>query len=233
MKRTIAIHQPEHLPWLGFFHKMKLADKYIVFDNIKYKKNFFENRNKIYSYNGVQWITVNVLSKGLSNQKINEVNLNNAIKWRNRYVGRIKNAYCKTPYFKDLFPVLQRIIQNDYEKLIDLNIELINFVRDYLSINNEIVLASSILSNKNLKGSDLVMQLCKDAKADYYISGISGKDYLSLEKFQDEGIKVLFQKFTHPIYKQLGHSNFQPYLSIVDLMFNHGPSSLDIIEKFN
>ena len=227
----VAIHQPEHLPWLGFFHKMILADKYIVLDNVQYKKNYFENRNRINLSNATQWITVDVLTKGYSFQKISKVIINQKSNWTRKYMARIENAYKKTKYFDDLYPSIATIIKKNHLKLIDLNIELLDFVRNYFGLQNELLFSSSILSNKDVKGSELVLQLCRDVNADTYISGVSGVDYLNINSFEKFGINIVFQEFIHPTYNQLNTSAFLPFLSIIDLMFNYGPLGIDFIKK--
>ncbi len=222
----VAIQQPEHLPWLGFFDKMRKCDLYIFLDNVQFKKRYFENRNKILTADGSRWITVPVLTKGSFTQNINEVLIDNSEKWRNKYLGTLQRAYSKTAYFDDFFPMLEKVIGKRHDKLLDLNLELINVIRDYFEIDTQCEMASDIVSDDNIKGSDLILELCVRTRTDTYISGPDGMNYLNLEKFQKAGIEVVYHDYEHPVYKQRYEKNFISHMSITDLIFNNGNNLL-------
>ncbi|MBF0483560.1 MAG: WbqC family protein [Candidatus Omnitrophica bacterium] len=223
----VAIQQPEHLPWIGFFNKMTKVDLYIYLDNVQFKKRYFENRNKIIAYNdeGWDWITVPVNTKGKFTQKINEVLIDQEEEWSDKYLNRIKSAYGKKLFFREFFPVIESIIQKKESKLVDLNIALIEAVRDYLDISTPTKFASEILEGK---GSDLILDLSVASKADVYVSGPDGRNYLELDKFKDVGIQVEYHDYVHPEYDQ--HTQpFISHMSVIDLIFNYGKKSIDII----
>ena len=217
----IAIQQPEHLPWLGFFDKMRNCDKYVFLDNVQFKKRYFENRNKILTANGPQWITVPVKSKGRFTQKINEALIDNTANWRRKYLERIRLAYGSTKKFVFFFPQLEGIITKGHELILDLNIELINCIKNFFMINTPCIRASELVA-EDITGSDLILALCKAMQADQYISGPDGMNYLELEEFQSAGIKVMYHDYDHPVYMQNQGGKFMSHLSAVDYIFNHG-----------
>jgi hypothetical protein len=217
----VAIQQPEHLPWLGFFDKMLRCDSYVILENVQFKKRYFENRNKICTKEGWQWITVPVVTKGRYTQKINEVMIDNSLNWQRKYLGSIQTSYGKACYFNKFFPLLKEIIESDHQFLSTLNIELINLLKDYFRIDTPCFIASELVTSE-FRGSDLILQLCLKTGADTYLSGPDGKNYLNLDQFQKYGIKVTYHNYAHPEYSQFHNSEFIPYMSAVDYIFNHG-----------
>lgn len=223
----ITIHQPEYMPWLGFFHKINMADVYVVLDNVQYRRRYFQNRNKIRTKKGWQWVTV-----PLENENRDELLIKDAVifngdsKWKNKNIESVYHNYCKAPYFRWFWDELKDIYSKDYLLLVEFNLTLLKFFFKKLGIKREIQLASTlnVLGDKG----DLILNICKALNAETYISGISGKEYLDLKLFNDAGINVVFQEFHHPIYKQL-YEPFIPCMSVIDLLFNHGDKSLDII----
>lgn len=223
----ITIHQPEHMPWLGFFHKINLSDVYVVLDNVQYCRHYFQNRNKIRTIDGWQWLTVPIEKDNIDTLLIKDTKISKGnLRWKNKNLESICQNYRKAPYFKNYWDALKSIYNRDYTNLIDLNLDLIKFFFDKLGIKTEIRLASelNVFGYKN----ELILHICQAVGANLYISGISGKEYLDIEKFSSNGIEVMIQEFHHPIYKQL-HEPFIPCMSIVDLLFNYGDKSLDII----
>jgi len=231
--KTIAIQQPEHLPWLGFFNKMLRVDEYIFLDNVQFKKRYFENRNKIISTDnsaGWDWITAPVVTKDRFTQNINEVEIDYTQNWQAKYLNKIKWHYRKYEYFAEVFVEIEKIINRNFIKLLELNIALIQFVREYLNINTPTVLASEICHGR---GSDLILKLCKLRRADVYLSGPDGRNYLNLPEFQNLNIQVEYHDYAHPQYEQQYDKttgNFISHLSVLDLLFNCGRNSIEILK---
>ena len=220
----VTIHQPEHLPWLGFFHKISQADLFVILDSVQFRKNYFQNRNKIRTANGWTWLSVPV--KRNINTLIKDVEIDNNQNWRKKCWNSIYFAYNKAPFFSEYSNILEKNYKHDWINLCELNILLIKQFLSFLSLD-PIILKSSEMDLHG-KGSDLISDICKKVNADTYISGIFGKEYLKLSDFNEAGIKVTFQEFHHPIYKQL-YEPFIPDMSIIDILFNHGPDSLNIL----
>jgi hypothetical protein len=224
----IAIHQPEFMPWLGFFHKMGNADRYVVFDHVQFKKRYFENRNRIKQGDEATWVSLPVISKGRYLQPINEVETDNSSPWQRKLWEKIRHAYGKTQYFPVYAGEIEEIISGRaYERLVDFNLAFIEWFRKVLDIRAPMVF-SSTLGVEGFKASELILQICLRMGAHRYLCGPSGKDYLQIENFRRSGIEIEWQHFEHPMYPQKG-KEFIPYLSTIDLVCNCGPHSREIL----
>lgn len=224
----VAIHQPEHLPWLGFLDKARQADRFVLLDHVQYRKQYFQNRNRIRSSEGLIWLTVPVRIKGRHTQAINDVIIDNEgnPRWRWRCLQLLVHCYRKTPFFSRYTGFFEELYRRRWERLVELNEVIIRYLLETFSIPVPLVRSSEL--GVTAHKSDLNLEICKKVGATLYLSGVSGQEYLDLEKFRREGISVRFQEFHHPVYRQL-HEPFVPCLSAVDLLFNHGPRSLDIL----
>ena len=226
----VGIHQPEYLPWLGFFHKMYHSNIFVLLDNVQYEKNNFQNRNRLRTSNGFCWITVPVLTKGRSLQLINEVSINPVERdWSQKIWRTLEQNYRKAPLYSDYAPFLKGIYcEQKWEKLVDLNITIINHLVTWLGITTSLVLASNL--GVTGKSTDLLLRICQELKASAYLSGKFGRNYLDASKFTEKNIQVFYQNFVHPVYKQQ-YSPFMPQMSVIDLLMNHGKESLRIITE--
>ena len=223
----VSIQQPEHLPWLGFFDKIQQADTTVLLDNVQFKKRYFENRNKIRTKEGWHWLTVPVTTKERYTQLINQVEIDNTSHWRKKCWMTIRFNYDKAPFFDKYSSFLERIYNKQWTYLADLNEAIIKHIIHQLGIQVKIIRASAL--GVTGRATDLLLEICQKLNADTYLSGISGKEYLDESKFTEQGIKVTYQEFHHPIYKQV-YEPFIPGMSVIDLLFNHGDKSLDIIK---
>ena len=223
---TVTIHQPEHLPYLGFFAKCARADTVVFLDNVDFEKNYFQNRNRIYGQQGYQWITVPVVS---GKAKIQDVEIarefHDSVKRKN--LEKIRQAYSKAPYFRTYFPDFEKLYGYKYTHLVDLNCSLLAHLFRLLEFRCRMVYASrlSVWGSK----TDLLANICEKTNADQYLSGISGKDYLEVDEFS---VPVVFQEFKHPVYYQYGKQHFLPNMSILDPLFNIGINGIkDLIKE--
>lgn len=222
----LTAHQPVYLPWLGLFHKIAISDAYCYFDDVQYQVKDWNNRNKIKTANGETWLTVPVLTTGYRDRKINEIEINNSVDWRKKHWKSIYLNYKKAPYFSKYAGFFEETYKKEWTNLSDLNEHMLKWFMKELGINVKYFKASE-LDFQGYK-SGLVLNMCKKLKADLYIFGAQGKDYAKEEDFTKEGIKIYFQDYKHPVYPQL-HGDFIPNLSIIDLLFNCGPKSLEIL----
>lgn len=230
----ITIHQPEHLPWLGFFNKLAKAEVFVILDSVPYRKNYFQNRNKILGSNGVQYIGIPTVNVGHIEGTIatTKIALQGNAKWKSKYLNTIQMSYGKHPFFKEVFPVLEKAIQLDTDLLAEINIEILTSFADHLGFCPKYI-KSSELEVAGAK-SDLILDICKVLNADTYIAGPSGRDYLNMQSFSDAGIKVVFNDYKHPVYPQRKSDEFIPYMSALDLFMNCGfEQSKMIIMKNN
>ena len=218
----IAVHQPQYIPWLGYFHKMANVDLFVFLDNVQYKKREFQNRNRIKTPSGPIWLTVPVLTKGNFFQKISEVKIDNQERWREKHYETLKRNYSKAPFFKTYQNFLDEIYGKEWDYLIDLNVATVNYLKDALKITTPIKLESEIGTTKT--HTERIIEICKKTGADTYLSGAGGKDYMDEGLFEQNKIKLEYQEFIFPVYPQL-YGDFIPNLSALDLIFNCGPDS--------
>lgn len=217
-----TIHQPEYLPYIGFFDRIKKADTFVILDNVQYQKNAFINRNKIKTSQGWQWLTVPV-KKREKLDDINKLQIDNSSNWKEKHLKTIILNYKKTPYFKKYIGLFEDVYKKEWNLIADLDIYLIENIIEMLEIKKEIKKSSS-LGVKD-KGIEKLINICKTVRADIYLCGPGNEKYNMTdavsEKFQKQNIKVIFHKFTPPIYQQQ-FGKFIPNLSIIDFLFNCG-----------
>lgn len=221
-------HQPEYLPYLGFFNKMLQCDKFILVDHIQYVKKDFHNRNRIATKEGPVWLSIPVITKGKSGQRICDVEINNNLPWQEKHWKTIYFNYKNSPYFKDYSDFFEKIYSKKFEKLAELNEEIIKFLAKSFDINMEIEKTSKY--NIIGKRTDLLISLCKTFNAGTYVSGEGAKNYVDESMFKENNLKHAYRKFTHPIYLQR-FKPFTPNMSAIDLLFNCGRESIKILKK--
>lgn len=216
----VSIHQPQFFPWLGYFDKIAKSDVFVFLDDVQYKKNEWQNRNKIKTSQGEQWLTVPVLYH--FPEKIIEVKINNQIDWKKNHLHSFTSNYSKAKYFHEIFDSFSEIYDRGWSNLVDLNLATIQKSIDFLGIKTQLLKSSQM----NIEGSstERLVAICKYLKADTYIAGQGGKDYVDESLFNATNIKLVFQDFSHPVYTQC-FGDFLPNLSIIDLLFNCGSES--------
>lgn len=220
----VSIHQPQYLPWLGYFDKIDKSDIFVILDDVQYKKNEWQNRNKIRNKKGWQWITVPV--RYSFGQKINEIKIDNERNWRQDHYKSLIINYNNAPYFQDHHSFFAKTYNNSWEYLVDINIHFIDYLVNSLRITTKLIRASQLKLKK--QRTERLVNICKELGADTYLSGKGAAKYLDIDQFEKEKIKVVFQDFIHPTYKQV-YNDFQSHMSIVDLLFNYGSKSLNVL----
>lgn len=224
---TIGIHQPQYLPWLGLIDRASRCDVFVVLDSVPYSKNYFYNRNRIKTANGLTWLTVPVLTKGCEGQDFTETRIDNRENWREKHWKSIFYSYKKAPFFEESCQRLENILKREWEFLVDLCLETFHYILEIFDIRTRIVRASELGVQGRKEG--LVISICKQLQATHYLSGPDGKNYLTPDLWAKQNMMVDFQNYIHPIYRQL-HGEFIPNLSVIDLIFNYGGlSGLEIL----
>lgn len=223
-------HQPNYLPYAGFFEKMARADLFVIVDDVQFVKRGpfgWIHRNRIRSGDGWDWLTVPVLTKGKFEQTIRDTQINARLPWARKHWRTIEWNYRKAPHFERYAEGLKGVYDRSWTSLCELNLALIRVLMNQLGIDTPVRIASK--EGIGGKSTDLVLDICRKTGADTYISGIHGKDYLSREAFEEEGVRLEFQEYDAPRYPQTGPGDFVPNLSVIDLIFNCGPDSLAVI----
>jgi len=223
----VSIHQPQYLPWLGYFDKIDRADAFVLLDTVQFKKNEWQNRNRIKTADGWQWLTVPVLYK--FPQRIIEVEVNNREKWQHRQRQSITSNYRKAPYWKKMEPFFESVFSSEWKFISGLNIHVVRELASILGISTPMYVASELGDFPEDPDQRLIAVTSK-LGGDTYLAGSGGKDYMNLDLYKDAGVRVIFQEYEHPVYSQL-FGDFEPFMSVIDLVMNHGEDSLSILRR--
>jgi hypothetical protein len=224
----LAAHQLHYLPWLRYFHKIASCDTFVILDNIQFNKNGWQNRNKIKTPRGASLLTVPVAHQWA--QPLSEVHIDTKQPWRRKHGGSLVQHYAKSPYFKEHEAFFREIYKRKWSRLNDLNYEILFYLVKALGLKTKIIRSSEL----SLRGeaSERLVGICKDLGARAYLTGAYAVEvYLDKALFDREGIELIYQEFECPSYPQrYPEAGFIPDLSIVDLLFNCGPRSLEMLQ---
>ncbi|WEV22677.1 WbqC family protein [Clostridium perfringens] len=223
----VGIMQPYFLPYIGYWQLLNAVDKYVIYDDVNFIKGGWINRNRMLINGDAKLF--NIQMKGASpNKLINEIEVSNNIVWKKKLLKTIENSYKKAPFYTDVFPIIEEIINSDECNLAKYLANSIKKVCDYLNIETELIVSSTLYKDNNLKAQEKVIAICKELKATEYYNAIGGQELYSYEEFKDVDIKLSFLKSNEIKYKQL-KDEFVANLSILDvLMFN----SINDIKNF-
>jgi hypothetical protein len=221
-----AIHQPHFMPWLGYFDKMDRVGCFVLLDSVQYKKNEWQNRNRIKTAQGAQWLTVPVHYHFPAS--IVDVAVNPTDHWRHRHLQALRTNYSRAPYWDAYAAALEEVYAGEWQGLSQVNQASIHWLRDRLGVETPLRLASQM----ELSGepTQRLVDICRSVGADAYLSGPDGRKYLDLECFARAGIEVAYHEYEHPAYPQL-FGEFVSHLSTLDLVLNCGPDSLAILRR--
>jgi len=222
----IAAHQPQYLPWLGFFDKIDFSDAFVLLDTVQFKKNEWQHRNRIKTARGWQWLSVPV--RHSFGQIISEIQIDNRQLWQHKHIQSIAQNYCKAPFFSEYYPALEALLLRKWEYLSELNISLIQLLCEQLGIETPCYTASK-LGDFSPDPDLRLIEIASGLGGHTYLAGAGGREYMRLNMFQEAGIEVVFQEYQHPEYNQL-RGDFLSHLSVIDLLFNCGPESRRILK---
>jgi len=225
----LGMHQPNYLPWLGFFYKMLKSDVFILIDNCQYVSSSYTNRTRIKCEKGAEWMTIPVYTKGHRFQAIRDVRIVSPVKCFAGQQATLQSRYGgKLEWPDEYWPRLQGVYGRGFEKLCDLNVAFIKEICSILEIKTKIHLASEFPCG----GTQTVrlVELCKAVNVDTYLSGFGARKFQDEGLFRAEGVELRYSDFVHPCYEQR-FGSFVEGLSIVDLLFNCGPAAREILEN--
>ena len=214
------------MPYLGFFEKAYRSDIFILYDTTQFKKNDWQNRNRICTPKGWDWITIPVVHEfGLS---IKETKINNPSKSLIKNWRALQTNYGRAPYFKKYSARLEEIYTGNYEIIGELTGALIIAIAEFLGLKTKFIRSSELPAVES-KSTQALIDLTRLAGADEYIAGGEGINYMDMELWNTTGLKIQFQHYTHPVYKQFNNPEFQSHMCALDLLFNYGDESLGIL----
>lgn len=213
----LSAHQPAYLPWLGYFDKIARSDVFVYLDTVQFEKNSYINRNQIKTPQGALWLTIPVKTRGHTHATLQTTEMDDSQPWRTKHLKSIEMNYRKAPAFEVNFPDIQTLIQQPESNLADYCFLQLEFWCEQLGIQTRIVRSSTLPIHSSK--SDLVLDLCQHFKADHYLSGALGRNYLNEADFQQAGIQIEYQSFKSPVHTQL-HGDFTPNLAVLDAWMN-------------
>ena len=224
----VAIHQPNFLPWLGYFYKMARCDMFVLLDSVSFAKGSYTNRVKIKTAQGAQWLTVPVQTKGNLGTPICEILTAKDVDWRGKICKTLETNYKACPHYQPYGDQICEIISSSGEGLSEMNIRLIEYLARQLEIT--VLTCRSAALRATGKADELLVAICRELGATTYLSGSGGANYQDEQTFQAAGLELTYANYIHRRYRQ-AFGEFVSGLSVVDLIFNCGPEAGDILRR--
>ncbi len=224
-----AIFQPTYLPWMGYFDAIAGADTYVAADHLQFNRRSWQKRNRIKTPEGTMWLNLPVQKEPIETP-IHRVRISynhgNPLK---KHWKLIEQAYRKAPFFAEYRGTFEAIFSREFTLLRDLNLAIIRAVLGILALSPTVVLSSELgLHDEPMDTVDRAVYLCQRTGITELVEGAAGRSFMDPDRFAQAGITLRFHEYEHPVYPQL-YGEFVPYLSVIDLLFNVGPASLDVI----
>jgi WbqC-like protein len=222
----VVVLQPSYLPWLGYFDQLHRSDVFVLYDDVQYDKHGWRNRNRIKTPAGAQWLTVPVLTHGQGRPANRAVRLDAREPWGRKHLAALRVNYAKAPAFDEVLGALAPVLEASWTHLLDVDRAVLEVLCGVLGLRREIRLSSEL----GVPGTrtERLVAICETLGATVYLSGDAAATYLDEGLFRARGIEVEYHRYRHPVYRQL-HGPFVPYLSVVDLLMNHGSRSLAVL----
>ncbi len=233
MTKVIGIMQPYFFPYIGYFQLINSVDTFVIYDNIKYTKKGWINRNRILSNGKDKLITLPIKK---DSDYLNVVERVISDDWQTekiKFLNQLSSSYKKAPKFTEIYPIINDIINNDEKNLFDFIYNSLTQINYYLGIKTQIIKSSDIDIDHSLKSKDKVIAICKKLEASDYINPIGGTELYDKGEFIKHGINLNFIKSNSITYKQF-ENEFVPWLSIIDLlMFNSKDKIVEYLSDYS
>ena len=223
----LSAHRPYFAPYPGFFYKASLSDVFVLLDEVQFPQGTtWLSRNRFKNPQGTLWITVPVWKSGLGLQKINAVRICHEGRWHKKHWESLRIAYGKAPYFFDHQDFVKEMFSERFERLVDLNGMVIDYLMNVLRVKTRIFRLSDL--GIALSGTPRLVEICRIMGASRFLAQTAAKKYLDEKLFQEAGIELSFFNPPARVYPQLW-GDFLPNLSVFDLVFTCGPKARDIL----
>ena len=223
----VAIHQPNYLPWIGYFFKILESDVFIFLDDVQFSKNSFQNRVKIKTPQGPKWLTQSVKRANGLSTLTNQVTFSDS-NWIVKHQKTLQANYGKAKYFDEVMGSIFHTASLDNEYQSEVNVALIKNITNYLGIQKDFHFSSEF--KIDTESNERLIELVKNVGGTTYVHGKGGLNYQENELFENENIFVEMTQFLHPSYEQQW-GEFEIGLSMVDLLMNYGRDSINILKN--
>jgi len=224
-EKVLAAHQPNFLPWGGYFIKMLYSDVFVILDDVQLSRPSYTTRTQINRQGQGKWLSVSIANKGHMDKKISDIELSDSFD-AEVLIRKIEQTYKSCPFFEEVHDGLTKIFRESHKTLLGLNMALLEWARDWLHIKTPLVFSSSC--DVPAGRTDRLVELCVSQDATVYLSGAGGKNYNEQEMFQERGIDVCYTKVPFFDLEYLSQT-FVAGCSIVDLLFHTGHDSQKIL----
>jgi WbqC-like protein family len=224
VRKLVAIHQPNFLPWLGFFDKLARADVFVLLDDVQFprtSKGTWINRVKLLVAGKATWMTVPIVRSAGSTRAVREVQIDDSQPWRKKLLRTVEVNYRRAPYFDEVFPFVEELVTRPTDQLAGFNEANIRRLAEELGLDTAKLVHSSEIKTV-AGGTELLVELTRAVGGTAYLSG-----GLAPEAYQDDAVfaaaevELVFQDFRHPTYPQRVDEPVHG-LSIVDALMNCG-----------
>ena len=223
----ISTSRPYFAPFPGFFYQANLCDMFVILDTVQYPRGTtWISRNRFKNDQGTMWITIPVWKKGLGLQRINGVKICYQGRQAQKHLCSLTHAYAHAPYFSEHRQFMQKLFSTAFDRLIDVNMAIIDHLMLNLGVDTEIRKLSEL--NIKIGGDRLLIEICRFFKASIYLAPAAAGKHLNPDLFEKAGIELRYIKIPSCIYPQLW-GDFIPDLSTFDLLFNCGPKAREIL----
>jgi WbqC-like protein family len=228
-KTLVSVHQPNFMPWLKLLDKILASDVYVAYDTAQFTKSEYHARQKMKTLSKPVWLSVPVMSTG-DRRPIHDVRIDNKQPFRRQHLKKLRKSYNSTPYFDEVYAIVEPIYQGDHERLVDFNLDLIEAFCSYLDARVQIIRASTLPHGGDR--AERIVQLVKAVGGTEHLTSTYGGDHQDVDwsPFEDEGIGIQVQQFEHPEYDQIG-DDFVPNLAAVDMLFSRGRQTAEILAR--
>lgn len=217
---SVCIHQPDFVPWLGFFDRLFHVDVFIVLDHVQFIRRGWQHRDRIKVGGEARWLTLPVLKSGRYDQRIDEVELDESQNWRQKHLRSLESAYARAPHAAEAMPAVRAVYERPHRLMVDFNMDFLNLFMEMLKIDVRVYRSSAMACAGS--SNELLIGLVKSVGGTSYMTGMGARDYLDEAKFSAAGVEVAWRRFSSPEYPQIGGGPFLPGLSALDALFNLG-----------
>ena len=224
---VVAIMQPSYLPWAGYLAMIERADLFVFLDSVQFARRSWQQRNRIKTSSGELMLTIPVLKKGRSDQRINEVEIDRTARFIGKHEAAIRANYGAAALFDAFCPDLFGFLRQDNQYLSELTIGITEWLMQSIGCRTPICRSSDLQVTGQKDG--LLLAICQELGADTYLSAPASQAYLDQSDcFPGSGVEIVYHRYSHPQYPQL-HGPFLPYMSVLDMLLNTGPACREIL----
>lgn len=217
LSKSVSIHQPNYIPWLGYFYKIYQTDYFVFLDDVQFSNEGMHNYHYIKTKNGLKRIKIPVTQT--LGDKIKDVRIRNDLKWQEKHLNILRENYRKADHFDEVYSDFYGLINEYQENLSGLNIEIIKYICGRLGLKTLFV-KSSDLKIPTVKVQKII-DICKALECDMYFSGTGAKEYQDEVSFMKHGIQLKYSDYKPFIYRQQ-FGNFQSNVTVLDFLMNYG-----------